>query len=143
MRMLTEEEENVIPESYRDVLEAPGVVVVSTTLPDGSPLSSAAWFLLDDDGKVKLSLNGNRQKLRNLKRDARVSLLFVDPANQDRTLELRGPVTLELDADRSFRDRVGAKYGVDASAFDKPGDERYIVTVEPSRVREWPPSGGH
>jgi len=133
----------VIPESFRELLESTSVSVVSTVLPDGTPHSSAAWFLLDGDGKVKLSLNGNRQKLKNLKRDPRISVLFVDPANQDRTLELRGGVTLTLDEDRSFRDRVGAKYGVDTSPFDKPGDERYIVTVEPTRVREWPPSGGH
>jgi len=133
----------VIPESFRELLESTSVAVVSTVLPDGTPHSSATWFLLDDDGKVKLSLNGNRQKLKNLKRDPRISVLFVDPANQDRTLELRGGVTLTLDEDRSFRNRVGAKYDVDTSPFDKPGDERYIVTVEPTRVREWPPSGGH
>ena len=142
MRMPTEEE-SVIPESFRELLESPGVAVVSTVEPDGTPHSSAVWYLLDDDGRVKLSLNGNRRKLKNLKRTPRISVLFVDPENPNRTLELRGGANLALDADFSFRARLGEKYGVDPGAFDNPGDERYIVTVEPTRVREWPPTGGH
>ena len=60
--------------------------------------------------------------------------------NPNRTLELRGSVALDVDEDCSFRDRVGAKYGEDTSVHDRPGDTRYVVTVKPTRVREWPPS---
>ena len=133
----------MFPESFRELLESPGVCVVSTVEPDGTPQSSAMWYLLDDDGKVKLSLNGNRRKLKNLQRTPKASVLFVDPANPQRNLEMRGPVTVELDSDVAFRDKVGAKYGVDTGAFDQPGDTRYVVTLEPTRVREWPPAGGH
>jgi PPOX class probable F420-dependent enzyme len=114
--------------------------VVSTTEPDGTPQSSATWYLLDDDGQVKLSLNGARRKVQNLQRNPKVSVLFIDPQNPNRTLELRGTAALEVDEDCSFRDRVGAKYGEDTSVHDRPGDTRYIVTVVPTRVREWPPS---
>jgi PPOX class probable F420-dependent enzyme len=128
----------VFPESFRELLESAGVCVLSTIEPDGTPQSSAVWYLLDDDGTLRLSLNSTRRKLRNLQRDPRASLLFIDPQNPYRTLELRGGVRIDLDEDLSFRDRVGAKYGADLSVHDGPTDRRYIVTAEPTRVREWP-----
>jgi PPOX class probable F420-dependent enzyme len=129
----------VFPESFRELLESPGVCVLSTIDPDTTPQSSAVWYLLGEDGKLRLSLNSTRRKLQNLQRNPRLSVLFVDPENPYRTLELRGRAQLDLDEDRSFRDQVGAKYGADLSEHDRPTDQRYIVTVEPSRVREWPP----
>ena len=129
----------MFPESFRELLESPGVCVISTIEPDGTPQSSAAWYLLGDDGKLRLSLNSTRRKLRNLQRNPGLSVLFVDPQNPNRTLELRGSARLELDEDLSFRDKVGAKYGADLSVHDGPTDKRYIVTIEPTRVREWPP----
>jgi PPOX class probable F420-dependent enzyme len=129
----------VFPESFRELLESPGVAVISTVEPDGTPQTSCVWYLLDDDGKMKVSLNDGRRKTQNLLRSPKVSMLFVDPANPYRTLELRGTADLTVDADGAFRDRVGAKYNSDIAALDKPGDTRYIVTIEPRRVREWPP----
>ena len=129
----------MFPESFRELLESPGVAVISTVEPDGTPHTSCVWYLLDDDGKMKVSLNSARRKTQNLLRSPKVSMLFVDPANPYRYLELRGTADLAVDADRSFRDRVGVKYDQDVSALDQPGDTRYIVTIEPRRVREWPP----
>ena len=129
----------MFPESFRELLESPGVCVLSTIEPDTTPQSSAVWYLLGEDGKLRMSLNSARRKLQNLQRNPRLSVLFVDPENPNRTLEVRGRAQLELDEDRSFRDQVGAKYGADLSTRDAPPDQRYIVTIEPTRVREWPP----
>jgi PPOX class probable F420-dependent enzyme len=129
----------VFPESFRELLESPGVCVLSTVEPDTTPQSSAVWYLLGEDGKLRISLNSTRRKLQNLQRNPALSVLFMDPQNPGRTLELRGRAQLDLDEDRSFRDQVGAKYGADLSVHDGPTDKRYIVTVEPTRVREWPP----
>ena len=128
------------PQSFRELLESPGVCVISTIEPDGGPQSSAVWYLLDDDGELKMSLNSARRKVQNLLRNPRVSVIFVDPENPYRTLEVRGQVDMTVDEDRSFRDKVGAKYDSDLSAHDKPGDTRYVVTVQPARIREWPAS---
>lgn len=128
----------MFPESFRELLDSPGVAVITTIEPDGSPQSSAVWYLLDG-GKIKLSLNGRRRKVQNLKRNPAVSLLFLDPANPQRTLEVRGRAAVALDPDFSFRELVSAKYSSDASVHDGPNDRRYVVTIEPTRVREWPP----
>ena len=127
------------PESFRELLQSPGVCVLSTVEPNGGPQRSAIWYLLDDDGKLKTSLNSARRKLQNMLRDNKISVLFIDPANPYRTLEVRGTADVRVDEDGSFRDKVGAKYGADLSEHDKPGDVRYVVTVQPSRVRVWPP----
>jgi PPOX class probable F420-dependent enzyme len=131
---------SVFPESFRELLGSPGVCVISTIEPDGGPQSSAVWYLLDDDGELKVSLNGARRKVQNLLRNPKVSVIFVDPENPHRNLEVRGTANMIVDEDCSFRDKVGAKYDADLSAHDKPGETRYIVVVEPKRVREWPPA---
>jgi PPOX class probable F420-dependent enzyme len=127
------------PESFRELLASPGVCVLSTVEPNGGPQSSAVWYLLDDDGQLKMSLNDARRKVQNMLRDNKVSVIFVDPDAPHRNLELRGTADLTVDEDCSFRDKVGARYGADLSAHDNPGDTRYIVTVKPTRVRVWPP----
>ncbi len=47
---------NTVPESHRDLL-ASDVAVLATIGPDGYPQVTAQWFLLDEDGALKLSLN--------------------------------------------------------------------------------------
>ena len=37
-------------ESFRELLESPGVCVLSTIEPDTTPQSSAVWYLLGEDG---------------------------------------------------------------------------------------------
>ena len=67
----------MFPESFRELLESPGVCVISTIEPDGTPQSSAVSYLLDDDRKLRLSLNSTRRKLQNLQRNpSMVGLLF-------------------------------------------------------------------
>ena len=91
------------------------------------------WFL-HDDGDLKISLNGSRQKTKNLRQNPAVSLLVLDLANPFRYLEVRGDATVAPDDDYAFADRVGAKYGADLRVHDGPGDHRVVVTIEPTRV---------
>lgn len=44
-----------VPESYRDLIEAPWTASMSTVDADGMPQVTAVWYLADDD-KVKTSL---------------------------------------------------------------------------------------
>ncbi len=64
-----------------------------------------------------------------------ITLFFVDVANPQRYLEVRGDALVEADADYAFADRVGAKYGgADLRQMDRPGESRVVVTVQPRRV---------
>src|SRR5688572_18305156 len=108
------------PESHRDLLDAQ-VATFGTVGPDGRPQLSVVWFLAEDDGTVRVSLNTTRQKTKNLRAGPAVSLLILDPANPYRYLELRGDAVVEPDAEYAFADRVGQKYGgADLRQMDGP-----------------------
>jgi PPOX class probable F420-dependent enzyme len=122
-----------IPESHRDLLST-NVCALATLGPDGFPQVTAMWFLYDDDGMLRLSLNTSRQKTKNLRRRPECSFFIVDPANQLRTLEIRARAEVVPDADYTFADRFGRKYGMDVRRMDRPGESRVVVTLHPVKV---------
>ena len=122
-----------VPDSHRDLLDAP-VATLATVGADGRPQLSAVWFLADDD-QVRVSLNTSRQKTKNLTNNSAATLFILDTANPSRYLELRGDAKVAADPDYAFADLVGAKYGgVDLRNMDQPGQSRVVVTIEPVRV---------
>ncbi len=121
------------PDSHKDLLDAQ-VASLATIGGDGFPQVTATWFLYDE-GKIKISLNTSRLKTKNMLKRPKVSLFILDPENAYRYLEVRGTVTSEGDPDYVFAKKVGAKYGgADLSVHDGPGDERIVVTLEPTNV---------
>ena len=128
--------ETVIPDSHRDLLSGE-FATMATNGADGFPQLSEVWFLADSDGGhdiVRISLNTSRQKTRNLQRDPRCCLFFLDPANPYRYLEVRGTAVIDADDGYEFADRLGSKYGSDLREYDGPGDSRLVVTIRPERV---------
>ena len=124
------------PESHQDLLAA-DVAVLATLGPDGYPQVTATWFLLDDDGMVKLSLNTTRQKVKNLRAHPEGTLFILDRANPFRTLEIRARADLNPDEDYAFADKLGRKYGADLRAMDQPGESRVVVRLQPVRVNTY------
>src|ERR1700743_53879 len=125
-----------IPESHRDLLDAQ-FATLATINPDGRPQLSEVWFLAED-GKVKFSLNNDRQKTKNLTRRPAATVLILDLANPYRYVEIRGDAEVTPDDDYAFADQVGAKYGSDLRDRDQPGDTRVVVTIHPTRIVAWP-----
>lgn len=124
------------PESHRDLLDAQ-VATLATIGGDGFPQQTEVWFLYDD-GELKLSLSDARLKTRNLQKRPQCSLLLLDLENPYRYLVVRGNAKIETDADYVFADRVGAKHGgADLRERDEPGDNRVVVTIEPTNVFAW------
>src|SRR4051812_38732367 len=125
---------STIPASHRDLLESCQIVTLATNGPDGFPQVSAIWFLVEEDGTVAASLNTARQKVKNLQRTPEAALLFIDPANPFRTLEIRARAEIQPDPDNAFADRVGAKYGTDLSDHDQPGETRVAIRFAPVKT---------
>jgi PPOX class probable F420-dependent enzyme len=121
-----------IPESHLDLLDGE-VATLATVGADGRPQLTAVWFLVED-GRIRLSLNSARQKVKNLLRNRHCALFIPDFANPYRYLELRGDATIEPDQDYEFADRLGAKYETDLRSRDLPGQSRVVVTLEPVSV---------
>ena len=121
-----------IPASHRDLLEG-DVASLATIDDNGFPQVTEVWFL-HEHGELKLSLNTSRWKTKNLIARPQCSLFLLDVANPYRYLELRGRARVEPDDDYAFAGRLGAKYGADLKAHDRPGESRLVVTIEPVRI---------
>lgn len=122
-----------IPETHRDLLDAP-LATLATVGPDGRPQLSAVWFLAVGD-ELKLSLNTSRQKVRNLLRNPACTLFILDLGIPARYLEVRGDAEVTPDNDYAFADQVSAKYGgADLRSSDNPGESRVVVTIKPTRI---------
>jgi PPOX class probable F420-dependent enzyme len=120
-----------IPDSHLDLLDAQ-VATLATVGPDGYPQLTAVWFLAED-GEIKLSLNNDRQKTKNLLENGKVTLFIIDPSGY-RYLEVRGDAQVTPDEGYAFAGKVGTKYGSDLRGFDRPGSTRVQVTLVPTRV---------
>jgi PPOX class probable F420-dependent enzyme len=130
------------PDSHRDLLDGQ-VATFATIGGNGLPQLTEVWFLHDDDGELKISLNDSRLKTRNLQKRPQCSLLLLDLSNPYRYLEVRGNAKIEPDDDYSFARKFGAKYGgADLSEHDGPGESRVVVTIEPVNVYAVDMSGG-
>jgi PPOX class probable F420-dependent enzyme len=120
------------PDSHHDLLEAK-FATLATLGKDGGPQLTEVWFLFEDGG-VKVSLNDSRLKTKHLVARPQCSLFILDLANPFRYMDVRGTARIEPDDDYAFADRVGAKYGADLREHDGPGEERVVVTIEPTNV---------
>ena len=124
---------STFPTSHQDLLASP-IATLSTVGADGYPQVTALWFLQDDDGVVKLSLNTARQKVKNLREHPECTLFIIDSTNPLRTLEIRANTEITPDPDYIIADKVGRKYGVDVRNFDQPGAQRVVVTLHPTKI---------
>ena len=125
----------VIPESHRDLLESVTVAHVATIGPHGEPQVNPVWFEWDGE-RIRFSQTTARQKYRNIRREPRVALSIVDPANPYRYLEVRGRVVEVTDDEgNAFIDRQAQRYlGEPTYPWHQPGDHRVVVVVEPEHT---------
>jgi PPOX class probable F420-dependent enzyme len=123
-----------IPEYARSLLEGTPIAFMTTMRPDGR-MSTNPVSLLFDGTHVQVSTCTNRRKYRNLVADDRITVCVVQPGNLNRYIEIRGRAVIEPDPDRSFINRMARHYmDADEYPFDRPGDERVVITVIPERV---------
>ena len=108
---------------------------VATLNKDGSPQVSPVWVEFDGT-HVIINSEDKRLKVRNLKRDPRISLSVQDGANPYHYIEIRGRVT-EITATGGFEgiDRFAKKYmNLDKYPMNKPGDVRVVIKILPEHV---------
>ena len=146
-------------EERRDFLESAYTLQVASIGADGRPHLVPMWFAVDDEGRVVFTTYRTSQKVRNIERDPRVTLLVEDGTAYD---ELRG-VMIEGEAEllegaehtREVMRLVGAKYyrngpggaggggaAAAAGAREQPDRRRAVpkrvaVRVQPSDVASW------
>ena len=133
-----------------ELLREARVLQVASINRDGTPHLAPMWFELDDDGLIVFTTYATSQKVRNLDRDPRITVLAETGVAYN---ELRGisiDARAEVVRDPQITARalvlVGAKYAnsprperpstppaeVPAQAY-----KRVTVRVHPLRVRTW------
>ena len=89
----------------------------------------------ESEGRFFIDTLKARGKYKNLVRDNRVSLCFLDPDNPIRYIEIRGHASLADDPQRITINKMAQHHmGVDEYPYDEPGAERATVTVEVEEV---------
>lgn len=108
--------------------------VITTIRADGSPHSTVVWVDAGD-GVVRFNTARGRAKAVHLERDARASLLVVDPADQYRWVAVSGPVELTEEGADAHIDALAKKYlGADSYPFRNAAETRVIAVIRPERV---------
>lgn len=123
-----------IPEEYRDLLERPVVAALGTVLPNGEVQVHPVWVDMNN-GNLRVNTARGRQKDRNLRTRSHCTLLFVDPENPYRYLEVRGQVVDEREEGaRDHINTLSKKYlGRDVYPV-YPGETRVLYEVEPTKT---------
>ncbi|BBY37995.1 PPOX class F420-dependent enzyme [Mycobacterium mantenii] len=123
-----------IPERAREFLTGMRIGYISTMRPDGH-MSVVPVGIVRDGDVLKISTLSDRQKVRNLERDRRITVCVPDPENPRTYVEIRGVAELADDSDRAYIDSFAREYmGVDKYPYDPPGAARTTITVRASRV---------
>jgi PPOX class probable F420-dependent enzyme len=130
-----------VPASHRDLLLSPLTAVLTTVDATGRPQSTAVWYLVDGDGRLKGSITSDRQKYKNLSANPDCCLFIIDPDDPFRTLEIRAEAELEADPDKATVRKFAEAYQVDEALLASATEDRYTVTYRPRRVVANPSSG--
>jgi len=99
-----------LPPPALALLASPATAVLVTLDKQGAPETTPVWFTMIDNSIVVSTLEA-RKKHRNASSDSRVSFLVVDPANDQRYVEVRGTTTVRPDPSGGVRDLIAPSMG--------------------------------
>ena len=124
-----------MPAEVVEFLTRPNYATISCVRPDGSPVSVATWYLVED-GRIVVNMDAGRKRLEWLRADPRVSLTAMDPGDWLTHVSLQGRVVeLVDDADLADIDRLATHYtGRPYRVRDRP---RVTARIEVDRWHGW------
>jgi PPOX class probable F420-dependent enzyme len=134
-------------DEQRDLIDAERIVVVSTIGLRGWPHSMPLWYV-PRDGEIWIYTYAKSQKVRNLERDPRATLLIETGHEyaELRGVEIEAEAEIHRDPDAVFElaKELTARYAggaqVDesqAEALRAQARKRVAVRFEPKRVASW------
>jgi PPOX class probable F420-dependent enzyme len=134
----------------RDFLTSHETVILCSTNRDGVPHPMPMWYAVDADGSVVMTTFRKSQKVRNLERDPRVSLLVEDGGGvyeKLRGVVLYGRAELTHDTEAvldvlsrvtgRYRSAAGADPALLRNALRGQAAKRVAIRVRPERVVSW------
>jgi PPOX class probable F420-dependent enzyme len=124
-----------LPPEAAELLRRPNPCVMATLRSDGAPVSTPTWYVWDAD-RLLINLDGDRVRLKHLRRDPRVSLTVVDKDDWYSHVTLLGRVVdLYDDEGLADIDRISRHY----TGQPYPDRERPRVSawIEVERWHGW------
>lgn len=126
-----------------DLLGTPGqTMAVATVAPDGQPHLTAVWYGFTEDGTIGFTAPARSQKVRNLQRDRRITVLVESGRahGQLRGVQLAGTAALtgELDVKLEISRSIAQRY--DALRHDDPERamrNRVAVLLHATKAVSW------
>ena len=139
-----------IPDSARSVIESGRLAHLVTLNRDGSPQISCVWVGIDGDEIVCAHLFNQQQKLRNVRRDPRVSFSIetdtVNPIGLTEYLVVHGTASLQEGGAPEVLQELAYRYigpGVKFPPMPDP-PPGVVMRIRPARfggVGPWAPGG--
>ena len=126
-----------ISPGFYKLLQEPAYCQLATLMPDGSPQITQVWVGTDGE-HILINTAEGRQKELNVRRDPRVAVNVVDPANAWRIAMVRGRVVdvTTAGADQLI-DKLAKKYlNEDTYPFRRPEEVRVTLKVLPEKINE-------
>jgi PPOX class probable F420-dependent enzyme len=134
-------------DEQRDLIDSERIVVVSSIGPRGWPHSMPLWYV-PRDGEIWIYTYAKSQKVRNLERDPRATLL-VETGHEYHELrgveiEAEAEIHRDLDAVFALAKDLTARYAggaqvdeAQAEALRTQARKRVAIRFEPKRVATW------
>ena len=136
-------------EEIRDYLVSRKTLIVCSNGPHGFPHTMPMWFTVDDDGTIRITTFRKSQKVKNIQRDPRVTVLAEDGTDY---FELRGVVFYgkceivdDIEVVKDTMVRITAREaGNDPAALEgmksvitSTAEKRVCLLTRPERIVSW------
>jgi PPOX class probable F420-dependent enzyme len=123
-----------IPESHREILEKRSFAHIATVDANGMPQVTPVW--IDYDGEyILVNSQQGRKKDRNMRKRSQVALSILDPDDSYRYLGIQGRVVdITEEGAEAHIHKLSRKYTGHDYRNLKPGDQRVIYKIEPTRI---------
>jgi PPOX class probable F420-dependent enzyme len=124
-----------LPDTLLGLLRRPSPCFLATLMPDGSPQLTQTW--VDTDGRHVLvnSVEGH-QKVRNVRRDPRVTVNVADPDDPSRYVIVRGRVVdITAEGATEHIEQLAQRYtGAPYAWYGGRDQQRLLLVIEADRV---------
>ena len=127
------------PAPVLDLLRRPQPAVIGVVRPDGSPVTAATWYLLEEDdsggGRVLVNLDATRKRVEHMRANPHVSLTVLGENWYTHVTLLGRVVAWRDDVDLADTDRISRHYG--GEPYRVRDRARITAVVEVDRWTAW------
>ena len=136
-------------DEVRSFLRTNKTIIINSNGPGGYPHPMPMWFAVDDDGTVRMTTFRKSQKVRNIERDPKVSLLVEsgEEYSQLRGVVIYGEARVVDDLAEVTRTLLAiggignladpeARKGAEA-AVAKTAAKRIAILIRPAKIVSW------